>query len=230
MGREVRVRAAAIKGMADVHNSCCHYPTGGDTGKLNATYWEKKGPFQFMLKAGKQPSDAIEAIFKPGAGTELECNSTMVAIQYRAMLTALGAAGFNKKFPGGAGLIVSPHHVPMPPSGFTSHPFWQKGLYKEITITGAKDLLPGDWVYFKNPADYSLKHPGGLWSGEHTMYLGNGKFRGFGVAEESEADLTKKLLAEYNKGLPAADQKMSVPGLQNYARRPVISEVEKTGP
>ncbi|MGZ5442173.1 MAG: hypothetical protein ACXW5U_10650 [Thermoanaerobaculia bacterium] len=115
-------------------------------------------------------------------------------------------------------------------AGDKRHPIWEKGLYKEITFTGVKDLLPGDWVYFKNLPDYSVKHPGGAWSGEHTMYLGNGKFRGFGVGEESDADLNKKLLDEYNKGLPAADRKTSVPGTRKYARRPVISEVEKTGP
>ena len=228
MGREVRVRAAAIKGMEKVHQGCCSYATGGGDGKLNAVYWDKKGPYQFTLKVGKKPSEGIEAIFKSGAETELECNSMMVAIQYRAMLTMLGSAAFDKKFAGGAGLIISPHH--QPPSGVALHPIWDKNLYKEVTISGAKDLLPGDWVYFKNVADYGAKHPGGFWTGEHTMYLGNGKFRGFGIAEESEGDVNKKLLDEYNTGLPKADQVKSVPGLQNYARRPVISEVEKAGP
>src|SRR5262249_15243470 len=101
LGREVRVRAAAIKGMEQVHKGCCNYAPAGKTGYLDSTYWDKQGSYQFTLKttlpAGKQPSDAVEAIFKPGAGTLLECNSTMVAIQYRAMLITLGADAFNKK-------------------------------------------------------------------------------------------------------------------------------------
>jgi hypothetical protein len=229
MGREVRVRAAAIKGMEEVHKGCCNYAPAGKTGYLDSAYWDKQGSYQFTLKtklpAGKQPSDAVEAIFKPAAGTLLECNSTMVAIQYRAMLTLLGAAAFNKKFAGGAGLIISPHHVP--PAGVAQHPIWSKGLYKEITITGEKDLLPGDWVYFKNIADYIDKHPGGAWSGEHAMYLGNHMFRGFGVKAMSQADLDAELLSKYNDGLLDSQKKKSVPGLQSYARRPVIGAIEK---
>ncbi len=230
MGREVRVRAAAIKGMEEVHKGCCNYPSAGKPDNLDPTYWDRQGPYQYTLKpklpAGKGPSDAIEAIFKAGAETRLECNSTMVAIQYRAMLAMLGAPAFNKKFPAGAGLIISPHHVP--PAGVAQHPIWSKDLYKELTISGPKDLMPGDWVYFKNIDDYIDRHPGGAWSGEHALYLGNGMFRGFGVKEQSQADLEAELLRIYNDGLDPKDKKSSVPGLQNYVRRPVIGNIEKT--
>ncbi len=231
MGNEVRMRYHIIQGIGEVHKGCCSYPTGGGDGALDTAYWDKVGPFQFTMKsplpAGKGPSDAIDAIFKSGAGTQLECNSTMVAIQYRAMLQTLGPATFNKKFPAGAGVIISPHH--RPPSGVAKHPIWDKKLYKEVSITSSADLMPGDWVYFKNIDDYIAKHPGGLWSGEHTLYLGGGLFRGFGVPEVSEADLRQRLLDAYNTGLPPADQKTraDVPGLQDYARRPVIKEVLK---
>ena len=36
------------------------------------------------------------------------------------------------------------------------------------------------------------------------MYLGDGKFRGFGVPVETEKELTQKLLDQYNAGLPKA--------------------------
>jgi hypothetical protein len=231
MGQEVRVRHYAVQGIEEVHKGCCSYPTSGGNGQLDSTYWEKKGSYKFVVKtplpSGKNSSDAIEAIFASGAGTELECNSTTVAIQYRAMLKALGKAAFNKKFPNGAGIIISPHHLP--PSGVSLHPIWDKKLYKEITISGAADLLPGDWVYFKNISDYITKHPGGFWTGEHAIFLGGGKFRGFGTAERTEDGLKQELLDQYNAGLPAADHKVlaDVPGLQNYCRRPVIAEITK---
>lgn len=231
MGYEVKVRHNAIQGMETVHKGCCSYPTGGGNGHLDTTYWEKKGSYKFVVKtplpSGKNTSDAIEAIFAPKAGTELECNSTLVAIQYRAMLKALGKAAFDKKFPNGAGVIISPHH--RPPAGVSKHPIWDKKLYKEVTIASSADLLPGDWVYFKNVDDYGDKHPGGFWTGEHALYLGGGKFRGFGTKELSEDDLKKELLREYNAGLDAADQKTlaDVPGLRDYARRPVIAEITK---
>ena len=109
------------------------------------------------------------------------------------------------------------------------HPIWDKKLFKQVTISSAADLLPGDWVYFKNVLDYSTRHPGGFWTGEHAMYLGGGKFRGFGVKEMTETELNKDLLKAYNTGLPAADQKTlaDVPGLQDYARRPEIEEITK---
>ncbi len=231
MGKEVRVRYYAVQGIEEVHKGCCSYPTSGGNGKLNPTYWDKKGPYQFVVKtplpSGKQASDAVEAIFASGAGTELECNSTTVAIQYRAMLKALGEAAFNKKFPNGAGIIISPHHLP--PSGVSVHPIWEKKLYKQVTISSAADLLPGNWVYFKNISDYIVKHPGGFWTGEHALYLGGGKFRGFGIAERTENELKQELLDQYNAGLSAVDKKMlaDVPGLQNYCRRPVIAEITK---
>jgi len=174
----------------------------------------------------EKPSDAINSIFESGAGTLLECNSTIVAIQYRAMMKGMGEDKFNLKFPNGTGILISPHHTPQP-AGFARHPIWDKNLYKEVAISGANDLLPSDWVYFKNIPDYIDKHPGGPWSGEHTMYLGDGKFREFGIDEKTETELIQELLNEYNDGLAAIDKKVitDVPGLRNYARRPVIGNI-----
>jgi hypothetical protein len=235
MGREVQVRYYATKGMEEVNkNGCCNY---GAPHRLDTAYWDNVGPTQFKVKtplpSGKQPSDAIESIFRPGADNRLECNSLMVAVQYRAMLKTLGAENFNKKFPGGQGIIISPHH--QPPSGVSSHPIWEKHLFKEITISGEKDLLPGDWVYFKNFEDYTAKHPGGVWAGEHALYMGNGKYQGFGPRtfaggkSLTKAELEKELCDQYNDGLNPGEQKpcKAIPGLRDYARQPVIKEIEK---
>ena len=82
---------------------------------------------------------------------------------------------FNAKFPAGSGILISPHHDPR--TGSTPHPIWNKNLYKTFLISGVSDLLPGDWVYFKNYADYITWNPGGLWTGEHALYMGGGKFQ-----------------------------------------------------
>lgn len=156
LGREVRLRAAAIKGMEKVHEGCCGYPASGAGGKLDPAYWDKKGCYQFVLKAGKKPSDAIEAIFKPGAETKLDCNSTMVAIQYRAMLTTLGAAGFDKKFAGRSGI----DHLAAPraagrrrPSSDLGDRAVQKDHHHRREGSAARRL-----GYFKNHSDYADKH------------------------------------------------------------------------
>jgi hypothetical protein len=224
MGREVQMRYNAIEGMGEANNDSTHY---GSTGNLNTSYWDKVGAYHFQVKAGVEPSVAIESIFDPSENNVLECNSMMVAIQYRAMLKTLGATKFNEKFPNGSGILISPHHQPLVVS---THPIWEQNLFKYVTISSSADLLPGDWIYFKNMDDYIDKHPGGLWSGEHTMYLGDGKFRGFGTSEKTEQQMLDKLMEAYNTGLPDIEKitnTSQLPGLMNYARRPVISEIEK---
>jgi hypothetical protein len=227
---ELSLRNNATKGMAKANSSedNLRYSTrSGDDpeGHLDPKFWDKKGFYQFTLKAGAKPADAVRSIFD-NKDNVLECNSTMVAIEYRSMLETMGDTKFNTKFAGG-GLIISPHHVAMPDGG--AHPFHDQGMIDTVTIASSKDLIPGDWIYFKNIADYGTKHPGGFWTGEHTMYLGDGKFQGFGTVVSTEAEINQKLLDNYNTGLPAAQQKKlaDVPGLQNYARRPVANKMVK---
>jgi Protein-glutamine gamma-glutamyltransferase/Domain of unknown function (DUF4157) len=226
---ELSLRNNATKGMgkANANGGNLHYATAADDpeGHLDPKFWDKKGFYQFTLKAGAKPADAVRSIFD-NKDNVLECNSTMVAIEYRSMLETMGDTKFNTKFAGG-GLIISPHHVAMPDGG--AHPFHDQGMIDTVTIASSKDLIPGDWIYFKNIADYGSKHPGGFWTGEHTMYLGDGKFQGFGTVVSTEAEINQKLLDNYNTGLPAAQQKKlaDVPGLQNYARRPVANKMVK---
>jgi hypothetical protein len=226
---ELSLRNNATKGMgkANANGGNLHYATAADDpeGHLDPKFWDKKGFYQFTLKAGAKPADAVRSIFD-NKDNVLECNSTMVAIEYRSMLETMGDTKFNTKFAGG-GLIISPHHVAMPDGG--AHPFHDQGMIDTVTIASSKDLIPGDWIYFKNIADYGTKHPGGFWTGEHTMYLGDGKFQGFGTVVSTEAEINQKLLDNYNTGLPAAQQKKlaDVPGLQNYARRPVANKMVK---
>ncbi|HEX7836383.1 MAG TPA: DUF4157 domain-containing protein [Kofleriaceae bacterium] len=224
---ELSLRDNATKGMgkANSNASNLHYATAADDpeGHLDPKFWDKKGFYLFTLKPGAKPADAVRSIFD-NKDNVLECNSTMVAIEYRSMLETMGEKKFNAKFSSG-GLVISPHHVPMPDGG--KHPLHEQGMIDEVTITGAKDLIPGDWVYFRNFPDYGAKHPGGFWTGEHTMYLGDGKFQGFGTGVSTEAEINQKLLDNYNDGLPPAQQKKlaDVPGLQKYARRPVADKM-----
>jgi hypothetical protein len=199
LGREVRIRANAIKGIEEVHKGCCDYFDSAHPPYLDSTYWDHVGPwFNFVLKsplpAGKQASDAIEAIFAPGAGTRLECLSMTVAIEYYAMLKGLGAAAFNARFP--AGITIS-----TAPTDPLTHGPGKK--YNIIAVASKEDILPGDWVYFKNFHDYTARVPGGYWQGENAIYLGGGKYRGFGVAAMSENDLNQELVNQYNAhGVP----------------------------
>jgi hypothetical protein len=201
MGFEVRVRHQAVKGIEAVHSGCCDYYDSAHPDHLDSTYWDRISWMHFKPKSplpvGKEASDAIEAIFAPGAGTRLECLSMTVAVEYYSLLKGLGKAKFNALFPGAAGIEISAR---------PSHPLFSGTArkYKIITVANRNELLPGDWVYFRNFSDYLVKHPGGYWQGENAVYQGNGKFRGFGVPSLSEADMNKELVKQYNNGLPAA--------------------------
>lgn len=202
MGTEVRVRAQAIKGIEDVHKGCCAYYSTADPPHLDPAYWDHIGAAvdfkpKSPLPAGKHASDAIKAIFAPGAKTRLECFSMTVAIEYLSMLKGMGESRFNAMFPGGAGIEISQ---------FTTVPSQQPLLagagkrYKVISVAGSSELLPGDWVYFKNFHDYTTRVPGGYWQGENAIYLGGGNYRGFGVSPMSENDLNQELVNQYNDG------------------------------
>jgi hypothetical protein len=202
MGNEVRVRAQAIKGIEEVHKGCCGYYSTAEPPYLDSTYWDQIGSAvdfkpKSPLPAGKQASDAIKAIFAPGAKTRVECFSMTVAIQYYSMMKGLGEARFNSMFPGGVGIEISQR------ARTDSQQPLLAGAdkkYKNITVSSKTELLPGDWVYFKNFSDYTTRVPGGYWQGENAIYLGGGNYRGFGVASMSENDLNQELVNQYNNG------------------------------
>lgn len=200
---ELRIRSNAIKGMDEVHAGCCNYQSSEPDGYLDPLYWNRNGYMDFTMNAtlpsGKQPSDAVESIFKAGANTQLECLTMTIAIEYYSLLKGMGKDQFNKKFAGGAGLIISTKST-------------QRGgdvVDNEYTrlSAGPSELIPGDWVYFKNFKDYTTKHPGGFWQGENAIVMGDGKYRGFGVKTQSETELNNELVKVYNDGLPTSEQK-----------------------
>ncbi len=225
---ELNLRDNAIDQMAKANANAdnLRYPTRrGDPagGRLDPKYWDKVGFYQFLLTFGAKPAPGVRSIFG-SKDNVLECNSAMVAVEYGSMLKTMGKAAFNKRMADGS-LIISPYHVP--PKGVGRHPLFREGMIDTFEITSAKDLIPGDWVYFRNIADYLTKHPNGFWSGEHTLYVGDGKFQGFGTPVLTEGEMREKLLDSYNVRLPVAQQKQieDVPGLQNYAHRPVVEKI-----
>jgi hypothetical protein len=227
---ELNLRDKAIDkmGQANASTDNLRYPTrSGDPadGQLDPKYWDKVGFFQFLLTLDVKPAPAVRSIFG-GKDNVLECNSAMVAVEYGSMVEAMGSDAFNERMAGGS-LIISPYHLP--PRGVDQHPFYKEGMIETVTITSTKDLIPGDWVYFRNIADYLTKHPNGFWTGEHALYLGDGNFQGFGTTVLTEGEMREKLLDNYNAGLPVAQKKQigDVPGRQSYAHRPVVENIVK---
>jgi len=233
---EIRIRSNAIKGM-DIANdksiNCCHYPTKGHPGgTLNPLYWDKTEDYHFTAKvpfpAGKNSSDAIEDMFRPNAGTELECLTLSVAVEYYALLQALGKDKFNKMFPAGAGLVIANSGADLLKSLVGSDKFEELPTKQKIS-----ELIPGDHGYFKNFADYGTKHPNGLWQGENVIYYGDGKFRGFGIGIYNEDTILDRLVFYYNKGLDDKDKKTKADlikeggGFTGWVTRPSIKQILK---
>ncbi|NOW93888.1 DUF4157 domain-containing protein [Mucilaginibacter sp. SG564] len=233
---EIRIRSNAIKGM-DIANdksiNCCHYPTKGHPGgTLNPFYWDKTEDYHFIAKvpfpAGKNSSDAIEDMFRPNAGTELECLTLSVAVEYYALLQALGKDKFNKMFPAGAGLVIANSGADLLKSLVGSDKFEELPTKQKIS-----ELIPGDHGYFKNFADYGAKHPNGLWQGENVIYYGNGKFRGFGIGIYDEDTILDRLVYYYNKDLDDKDKKTKTDlikeggGFTGWVTRPSIKQILK---
>jgi len=77
-----------------------------------------------------------------------------------------------------------------------------------IEVPGVSDLIPGDWVYFQNYLDYQTLHPGGAFSGENAVYMGAGKYRGFGVDSMTFDQMVNYLQVQFNNKLPGSKQKM----------------------
>jgi protein-glutamine gamma-glutamyltransferase len=190
---EMKVRANAIEGMEEVHRGCCNYPSQQNPDYINDTYWVRMGRMYFVPKSplpqGTEASDAIEAIFANGAGTRLDCWTIMVAIEYYALLQGVGKEKFNQMFPGGAGIEISWRGTTNWPND-TNRIFTK---YKSVNLNSSGELLPGDWVYFRNFRDYLRLHPGGYLQGENAIYMGDGKFKGFGSGLKTENEMNQWL-------------------------------------
>jgi len=199
LNTEIKVRRNAITGMEEVHKHCCAYPDNTHPPFLNATYWKSCGTMCFEpYNPFGEASDAIEAIFAPGENTRLDCWTFMVAIEYYAMLKGIGRDKFNQKFPKGKGLEISWRGTTNVQGQGQNFIF---NNYKTVSVSSAKELVPGDWVYFKNFPDYTIVNPGGLWQGENAIYMGNGKYQGFGSGLRTEPEMNKKLVEAYNDGV-----------------------------
>jgi Domain of unknown function (DUF4157)/Protein-glutamine gamma-glutamyltransferase len=226
---ELQIRSKLIAGMQEVDNGCCRYPDEAHRGgALDSAFWVKKGPYHFEVKSplppGKEASDAIEAIFKPGSLTTfLECLSMEVAISYFALLKILGKEKFNKTYPQGSGIFITKGG-----KEYLKTPIG--GVFTELQVKSVSELIPGDLVYFKNFANYWEKVDG-FWAGENAIYYGNGMFRGFGVKALTEEQMLKELVEKYNKAFklegPEArtveDLKKEGGGFTGWVTRPSTS-------
>ncbi len=197
--QEIELRLLAVKMMTKIEvsgvaegdpstfdsaDTCCKYPAANEHFRLNEQHWtaESNNPPIFKLKEGARPSVAVRSIFVPRAGSVLDCGMFIVALRYRALLESMGSKEFDMAFQGDRAPVISKLHESASERGL--HPLLSSGYVKDEAVefnrsNPSKNLIPGDQVYFRNHHSYE----GRLWHGEHALYIGNGLFVGFGLAE-----------------------------------------------
>jgi hypothetical protein len=206
-GMRKRALAAAISAMdlANDPSSDIQYDgqpgSGVLQGLLNPRYFTLEADYHFVLKDGMSPSRAITAIFR--GPTRLECNTMMIAIEYRAIKAAIGAHRFSRAF-------APPRSIRIEIAAATADRVLGPWL-KSVPDPKADDLVVGDWVYFANHDEYLYKHPAGAWQGENALYVGdnaNGEklYSGFGVSQVTEDEMLMELLRAYNAPRSAEDE------------------------
>jgi hypothetical protein len=154
------------------------------TGYTKAPNWRKQDAFRWSWTGGGKPSDALRGWL--GGLTIADCASVAVALHYQAILDQVGDEKFDNYFNRKGHLLVIDQYPK------------DVALGKFMIETGKAELKQGDWYYFANHPDFPRKHPRGLWQGENSLYLGDGKWQGFGSDELTEKEMLEKLLVEYN--------------------------------
>lgn len=147
-----------------------------ENSRCNPMYWNRTANGGFELKANVAPSAAINDIFVNGQLYAFECAMAMVMILYRATISMIGEAAFNRYF--------------------TDLFLWDWNYdsnLKLITTFNQSELRPGDVVYFKNP-DHDPSKP--EWQGENAIMLSNDSFYGHGLGIKSAAQMITSLNRE----------------------------------
>jgi hypothetical protein len=165
-------------------------------------------PFTFYLNPLESPSAGLREWL---AGlTIADCASVAVALQFDAIRAVLGDAQFDKLFD-----VDNPFYINQKPKD-------NKGLTNYVKSTENTEAQPGDLFYFNNHKHYPYKHPAGAWSGENAVYLGNGKWSGFGAQSLSEDEMMEEIRKAYNKP-PDTDDDKEV-ARQLHLKRPVTRD------
>lgn len=180
------------------------------------------------LKKGRSASKAVKE-WLAGA-TVAECLSAVIAMEIDAMRAAIGDRKFDKLFGSAdekedkaipannrmhikAGISGTPVANYMKSTAVAEEAYAAGGQFGSVSEEKLDaELVPGQWYYFYNHPKYLLKHPGGAWQGENSLYMGKNDagerlWSGLGATATEDA-MIDEMVRAYNADRTEYDHRM----------------------
>lgn len=178
---------------------------------------ETGGFMDFQLKPGHSASQAIQAWL--GGLTVAECLTSVIAMQFDTVRRAVGDHKFDKMFGSKdanedravaaddrlkIGIDGTPMNQLTKATDLARIGYGRDQQVGKVTEDEKDKLLkPGEWYYFYNHPKYLLKHPGGAWQGENSLYMGKNAagerlWAGLGASNMTEDGMVNEMVRAYN--------------------------------
>jgi peptidoglycan hydrolase-like protein with peptidoglycan-binding domain len=184
-------------------------------GYADATYFDRIGYMEWRLKPGKSASAAIQSWLR--GLTIAECASAIVTMQHDAVRAAIGDKKFDDRFGSTDKKVPEKQrlHISQYTDGTGVDPLvedTEESARGDGGDFGSRPLQPGDWCYFYNHPKYLLKHPGGAFQGENSLYVGRDDsgaqlFSGMGIDKVTEMGMLEAMIYNYNMPRDEWDEK-----------------------
>jgi len=174
----------------------------------------------WVIKPGVSASAAIKSWLR--GLTVAECNSSVVAMHIDALRAGIGDKKFDEHFgstdkeiPEEQRLRIKPGTQGTPVENYIKLTDLNMKQRRGGKIT-EKDmdtmLKVGEWYYFYNHPKYLLKHPGGAWQGENSLYMGKqgGQriWSGLGASGVTEEGMYEEMVSAYNAPRDKHDERV----------------------
>ena len=193
------------------------------TGFAPPAYWDKLGFMEWRLKPHVSAAEGIRAWLN--GLTIAECQTTVIAIEFDTLRAAVGDDKFDSKFgtsdqvmPEAERMVISPRGKSQVSAFFKPTEASSAG---ELGAIGNRpNIKEGEWYYFYNHPKYLLKHPGGAWQGENSIYMGRNAageqtWAGLGTfnvrsgsTHVTEREMYEEMIAAYNAPRDINDERV----------------------
>ncbi len=226
-------------GVQYAHNYKRFYPDKFDEdwwkGHADDAYWDRPKAMEWHLRSGASASAAIKKWLK--GLTIAECLSTVIALQTDAIRAAVGDKKFDEHFggadgPGSEGLLV----LKAGWGGSSIEKYVKQtdpAAKNDPGTPGHRPAKVGDRYYFYNHPKYLLKHPGGAWQGENSIFEGEEGgvqyWSGLGAVHKTEDDLLTAMKAAYDRERSDRDVEVLNQRYGSPAKWPAMYKEKKDG-